>query len=123
MATVTRENMGALHDKVTVKLAKEDYWPSFEKTLKQYAKTANVPGCRKGMVPAGMIRKMYGQSLFGDEVVRTAGRQLEDYMGNEKLTIFAQPMILPNEQPLRLDMNNPAEVDFAFEIGLKPEFD
>ncbi|HYD21941.1 MAG TPA: trigger factor family protein, partial [Flavipsychrobacter sp.] len=69
MATVTRENIGNLHDKLTVKLAKDDYWPSFEKTLKQYAKNANVPGFRKGMVPSGMVRKMYGQSIFTDEVL------------------------------------------------------
>ena len=123
MATVTRENIGRLHDKVTVKLMKEDYLPSFEKSLKQYAKTANVPGFRKGMVPAGMIRKMAGQQMFNEEVIRSAGRQLEEYMQKERLAIFAQPMILPNESPARLDINNPADVDFAFEIGLKPEFD
>lgn len=123
MATVTRENIGTLHDKITVKLIKEDYWPSFEKSLKQYAKQANVPGFRKGMVPAGMVRKMYGQSLFGDEVFRSAGRELEEYLKGEKLAIFAQPMIMPAEQPLNMDMNNPGEVDFAFEIGVKPEFE
>ena len=64
MATVTRENIGNLHEKITVKLAKEDYLPSFEQSLKQYAKSANVPGFRKGMVPAGMVKKMYGQSIF-----------------------------------------------------------
>ena len=46
-------------------------------------------------VPAGMVRKMYGPSIFGDEVFRTAGRQLEDYLKGEKLAIFAQPMIMP----------------------------
>ncbi|HYD21075.1 MAG TPA: trigger factor, partial [Flavipsychrobacter sp.] len=50
------------------------------------------------------------------------GRKLEEYLGSEKLSIFAQPMILPNEQPSTLDMNNPADVDFAFEVGLKPDF-
>ena len=123
MATVTRENLGNLHDKVTVKLTKEDYLPSFEKSLKQYAKTANVPGFRKGMVPAGMIRKMAGQQMFNEEVIRSAGKQLEDYMQKERLAIFAQPMILPNESPVRLDINNPVDVDFSFEIGLKPEFE
>jgi trigger factor len=121
MATVTRENIGTLHDKITVKLTKEDYWPSFEKSLKQYAKQANVPGFRKGMVPAGMVRKMYGQSIFGDEVFRSAGRQLEEYLQSEKLPIFAQPMLAPNAEPLNMDMNNPGEVDFSFEVGLKPE--
>ncbi|RYE23918.1 MAG: trigger factor [Sphingobacteriales bacterium] len=122
MATVTRENLGTLHDKITVKLAKEDYMPSFEKSLKHYAKSANVPGFRKGMVPAGMVRKMYGQSLFSDEVVRTASSKLEEYLKSEQLAIFAQPMIMRNDQPIRLDMNAPEEVDFAFEVGLKPEF-
>lgn len=123
MATVTRENIGTLHDKITVKLSREDYWPSFEKSLKQYAKQANVPGFRKGMVPAGMIRKMYGQSIFGDEVIRTAGRELEDYLKKENLRIFAQPMITAGEEKINLDMNQPAEVDFSFEVGLKPDFE
>jgi trigger factor len=123
MATVTRENIGTLHDKITVKLAKDDYMQSFEKTLKQYAKTANVPGFRKGMVPTGMIRKMYGQSVFNEEVIKVAGKELETYMKNERIAIFAQPMILPPENDYTLSMANPTDVDFSFEIGLKPEFD
>lgn len=123
MATVTRENIGTLHDKITVKLLKDDYMPSFEKTLKQYAKTANVPGFRKGMVPTGMIRKMYGPSVFNEEVIRVAGKELETYMKNERIAIFAQPMILPPENDYHLSMANPTDVDFTFEIGLKPEFD
>ena len=75
------------------------------------------------MVPAGMIRKMAGQQMFNEEVIRSAGKQLEDYMQKERLAIFAQPMILPNESPVRLDINNPVDVDFSFEIGLKPEFE
>lgn len=123
MATVVRESIGKLHDKVTVKLEKEDYVPSFEKSLKQYAKTINIPGFRKGNVPAGMVRKMYGQSIFTDEVLRTAGQKMEEYLKEEKLQIFAQPMALAGNTASKLDMNNPDEVDFSFEIGLKPEFD
>lgn len=123
MATVSRDNIGTLHDKITVKLSKEDYLPSFEKSLKQYAKTANVPGFRKGMVPAGMVKKMYGPSIFNDEVIRSAGRKLEDYLKEQQVAIFAQPLILPNEKPVQLDMNSPADVDFSFEIGLKPDFE
>lgn len=123
MATVTRENLGTLHDKVTVKLVKEDYLPNFEKTLKNYAKTANVPGFRKGMVPAGMVRKMVGQNIFNEEVIRTAGKQLEDFLRGEKVSIFAQPMMMANTTPARLDINNPVDVDFAFEIGIKPDFE
>ena len=66
MATVTRANLGKLHDKLSVKLEKTDYLPSFEKSLKEYGRKANIPGFRKGMVPAGLIKKMYGPSLFTD---------------------------------------------------------
>ncbi|ULQ56437.1 trigger factor [Flavihumibacter rivuli] len=122
MATVTRENIGLLNDKITVKLAKEDYLPSFEKALKAYSKQANIPGFRKGMVPTGLIRKMHGQSVFVDEVLRSVEKQLNDYMVNEKLEIFAQPLPLPENDARQLDFNNPDEYAFAFEIGLKPDF-
>ncbi len=121
MATVTKENIGLLHEKLTVKLEKTDYLPSFEKALKEYSKKANIPGFRKGMVPAGLIKKMYGPSLFTDEVLRSVDRELIGYLQNDKLDIFAQP--LPLETDIRqLDVNNPAEYTFHFEIGMKPEF-
>lgn len=123
MANISRENIGNLHDKVTVKLSKEDYLPQFEKGLKGYAKQANVPGFRKGMVPAGMVKKMYGPTLFQEEVLRTAGKKLEDYLNQEGVGIFGQPMLLPAWSTKNLDMYNPQEVDFAFEIGLKPDFE
>jgi trigger factor len=122
MATVTRENIGLLNDRITVKVAKEDYLPSFEKALKNYSKTANIPGFRKGMVPAGMIKKMHGQSVFTDEVLRTVEKQLTDFMQNEKLEIFAQPLPLPENDARQLNVNEPTEYAFAFEVGLKPEF-
>jgi trigger factor len=121
MATVTKENIGKLHEKISVKLEKQDYLPSFEKALKENSKKANIPGFRKGMVPAGLIKKMYGPSLFTDEVLRSVDRELVNYLQNDKVEIFAQP--LPLETDLRqLDVNNPADYTFHFEIGMKPEF-
>jgi trigger factor len=120
MATVTKENIGNLHDKLTVKVSKEDYYPSFEKAIKDYSRKANIPGFRKGMVPSGMIKKMYGASIFYDEVVKAVEKEIGEYLNKEKPQIFAQP--LPMESDMRnLDMSNPAEYDFPFEIGLKPE--
>ena len=79
------------------------------------------PGFRKGMVPAGLIKKMYGPSLFTDEVLRSVDRELIGYLQNDKLDIFAQP--LPLEADIRqLDVNNPADYTFHFEVGMKPDF-
>lgn len=122
MATVTRENIGVLNDKITVKVGKEDYLSSFEKALRNYGKTANIPGFRKGMVPAGMIKKMHGQAVFTDEVLRAVEKELTKYMTDEKLDIFAQPLPLEDNDARSLDVNNPAEYTFGFEVGLKPDF-
>ncbi len=122
MASINRENIGLLNDKLTVKLSKEDYYGNFEKNLKQYAKTANIPGFRKGMVPAGLVKKMHGQGVFQEEVLKTVEKELNAYLSKEQLDIFAQPLPLENEGS-SLDMNNPGDVDFSFEIGLKPTFE
>jgi len=122
MPTVERENIGLLTDKLTVKIKKEDYLPSFEKKLKEYSKTANIPGFRKGMVPAGMIKKMYGAGIFNDEILKTVEKQLYTYLNEEKPDIFAQPLPLESDMS-KMDINNPSDYDFGFEIGLKPAFE
>lgn len=121
MATVTQQEVAPLHKQISITINKEDYLPQFEKALKDYSKKANIPGFRKGMVPAGLIRKMYGNSLFVDEVLRTVDREVISYIQKENLDIFAQP--IPLEMNLaQLDVNKPAAYNFTFEVGMKPEF-
>src|SRR6476620_5017926 len=105
MATVTQQDVAPLHKQLNITINKEDYLPSFEKSLKDYSKKANIPGFRKGMVPSGLIKKMYGGSLFTDEVLKQVDKEVYNYLQNEKLEIFAQP--LPMDMTLtQLDMNN-----------------
>lgn len=120
MATVTQQEVAPLHKQLSVTINKEDYLPSFEKSLKDYSKKANIPGFRKGMVPTGLIKKMYGTSLFTDEVLRTVDKEVFKYIESEKLDIFAQP--LPVDLNLgQLDVNNPNNYTFTFEVGMKPQ--
>jgi len=121
MATVTQQDVAPLHKHLNVTINKEDYLPTFEKSLKEYGKKANIPGFRKGMVPSGLIKKMYGSSLFVDEVLKTVDKEVFQYLESEKLDIFAQP--LPVEMNLgQLDVNNPNNYTFTFEVGMKPDF-
>jgi trigger factor len=122
MSTVTRENIGLLTDKIVVKIEKSDYLPSFEKSLKEYGKKANIPGFRKGMVPTSLIKKMYGSSVFTDEVLKSVEKKLTDYMSAEQLEIFAQPLPLPENDASQINMTQPQDYSFAFEVGLKPSF-
>src|SRR5919112_2466446 len=112
MATVTQQEVAPLHKQLSVTINKEDYLPTFEKALKDYSKKANIPGFRKGMVPAGLIRKMYGNSLFVDEVLKTVDREVINYLETEKLDIFAQP--LPVELNVaQLDSSKPDNYTFT----------
>ena len=122
MSTVTRENIGLLNDKIIVKIEKSDYLPSFEKSLKEYGKKANIPGFRKGMVPTSLIKKMYGNSVFTDEVLKGVEKKLTDYLTTEQLEIFAQPLPLPENDASKINMTQPTDYSFAFEVGLKPAF-
>lgn len=119
MATITQQEVAPLHKRLSITLSKEDYLPSFEKALKDHSKKANIPGFRKGMVPAGLIKKMYGPSLFTDEVLRTIDKEVYKFIETEKLDIFAQP--LPVDFNLhQLDVNNPQPYTFNLEVGMKP---
>lgn len=120
MATITQQEIAPLHKQFSITINKEDYLPQFKKSLKEYSKKANIPGFRKGMVPAGLIKKMYGASLFNDEVLKTVDKEVYKFIEDEKLNIFAQP--LPVEMNLsQLDVNNPNNYTFTFEVGMKPE--
>ncbi|HEU0226921.1 MAG TPA: trigger factor [Arachidicoccus soli] len=120
MATITRENLAPLNDKLVVTILKDDYLPTFEKSLKGYAKNANIPGFRKGMVPAGLVKKMYGQGILSEEVIKAVDAEINKYIQENKLQILAQPIPL-EEQPVNFDVNNPTDYSFEFEIGIQPE--
>jgi trigger factor len=122
MATINRENIGVLNDRISVKVDRGDYFPHFEKELKQLSKSVNLPGFRKGMVPVGLVKKMHGQTVFTQEVIKSVEKELSNYLQNEKLNLFSRP--LPeNIDSVQVDMNNPTEYKFDFEIGLKPDFE
>jgi trigger factor len=70
-------------------------------------------------VPAGLVKKMYGQGVFGEQVLRKVEEELNKYLQTEQIDIFAQPLPLSQQSP-QLDMNQPGDYQFEFEIGLKP---
>ncbi len=88
MATIIRENLDILNDTLSITIAKSDYYTSFEKTLNKYSKSANIHGFRKGMVPAGLIKKMYGSSVMTEEIIRTVEKELQQYLIAESIVLL-----------------------------------
>jgi trigger factor len=122
MANVTQENIGKHHEKIIVHISKEDYLPVVDKALKLHSKNAQIPGFRKGMVPVGVVRKMYGASVFSDEVLKLAGSKLEEYMIANKFEIFGRAIPSESQKSYSLDVNNPIDYTFEFEVGTRPNF-
>ena len=59
---IVREHHEDLTSLIRVTVSQSDYAEAVEKTLREYKRKANVPGFRPGMVPMGIINKMYRKS-------------------------------------------------------------
>ncbi len=116
---ITRENTDELNAVVKVQIEKEDYQPKVDKILKDYRRTANIPGFRKGHVPIGLVKKQYGKAVLVDEVNKLLQESLNNYLNEEKLEVLGNP--LPKEQK-DFDWDK-EDYNFEFELGLAPKFE
>lgn len=119
---ITKESIDELNARVTIKLQPTDYQPLVEKTLKDQARKANIPGFRPGKVPVGVVKKMYGASILVDQVNKMLGNKLYEYIGNEKLEILGNPLPSATIEP-KADWENPAEMEFTYDLGLAPKIE
>ncbi len=103
---------------LTVHLTEADYMPAVDTQLKDYAKRAQVKGFRPGKVPAGLVKKMYGKGILGEELNKLLGKTVDGYIKENKLKLLGEP--LPVATDVELDMGQ--EFDFKFEMGFLPDF-
>jgi trigger factor len=52
----------------TIKIKNDDYRDKYESSLKKYKKDVQLPGFRKGHIPASIIKKKYGASILAEEI-------------------------------------------------------
>jgi len=117
---ISQESNGELTAIIKINLQESDYIKAVNKQLSEYKKKANMPGFRPGMVPMGMIKKMYGTSVIVDEVNKTLSDALNKYIEENKINVLGQP--LPNiEKSSNVDFKTQKDFDFFFDIGLAPE--
>ncbi len=106
---------------IKINLVKADYQEKVEKTLKEYRRKANIPGFRPGMVPAGMIKRLYGKGILAEEVNKLLSDSLFNYIQENKLNILGEP--LPAEDQKAQDLETQEELEFVFDIALAPELE
>ena len=119
---ISQESNGELTAIIHINLQESDYIDAVNKQLSDYKKKANMPGFRPGMVPIGMIKKMYGNAVIVDEVNKTLSDALNNYIVDNKVNVIGNP--LPNvEKSEKIDFAKQKDFDFYFDIGLAPEFE
>lgn len=107
---------------LTLTVEPADYQEAVQKELKQLRQKANIPGFRPGMVPAGLVKKMYGKGVMAEVINKTLSDALSKYIDEQHLNILGDP--LPNEELTpKVDFDTQDTFTFAFDIALAPEFD
>ena len=105
---------------ITVEVAVADYSEKVDKVLKDYRKTADVPGFRKGKTPMAIINKKYRTSVIVEQVNKLLQDELYKHISAEKVRVLGSPMPI-NETPI--DWENTENFTFQYEVGLAPNFD
>ncbi len=69
---------------LTVTIAKDDVAAAYQNTLKNYVKNAQIPGFRKGHVPANVLERKYGDSIKAEALGTLIDNSFDEIFKEEK---------------------------------------
>lgn len=119
---IVRKDIDSSNATITISIERADYSEKVEKTLRDYRKKANIPGFRPGMVPLGLLKKMYGKSILAEEINKILSDELYKYIQDNSINLLGEP--LPNETEQKdIDFSTQEDFEFVFDLGLAPEFE
>ncbi len=119
---ITKENIDDLNAVLKVQVEKADYDEKVEKVLRDYRKKANIKGFRPGMVPFGLIKKMYGKAVRIEEINKAVSESIQKYLSDEKIDILGDPLPRTDEHE-KIDFDTQESFNFSFDLGLAPGFE
>ena len=118
---ITRENREQGTSLLKVVVDTNDYGEAVDKQLREMKRKANIPGFRPGMVPMGIVKKMYGKGILAEQSYRTASNAVFEYLQKEKIDYLGD--VIPSDEQGDFDFDNNTEFEFLFEIGEAPKID
>jgi len=119
---IVRKDLDLNNAIVTLSIEKADYTENVDKKLRETRKKANIPGFRPGMVPAGLIKKMYGKQMVAEEINKMVSDQLYNYIRENNVNLLGEPLPNVTEQKT-IDFDTQEDFEFVFDLGIAPEFD
>ncbi len=123
MPTIIKETLDPLNATIRINISNQDYEPVVNDSLKKLSKKADVKGFRKGMVPVGHIKKLYGNEILADELNKIINQELTKYLDENKIEILGSPLPRPDDENTQLNIYETKEYVFAYDLGLYPEFE
>ena len=117
----SKENVDELNAVISVQVSQEDFQPQLDKAIKDHAKKVQMPGFRKGMVPTGLVKKMYGKSIKVDEINRLLSEGVNNYIIENKFDLLGHAM--PRPMTEEIDWENQNNFTFEYEIAFAPKFE
>ena len=116
---ITREQRELGTSLLKVVVGEQDYGEAVDKMLRDYKRKANIPGFRPGMVPMGVVRKMYGKGAVAEQSYRVASNSVFEYLQKEGIDYVGD--VIPSDEQGDFDFENNTEHEFIFEIGEAPK--
>ncbi|MBQ3070432.1 MAG: trigger factor [Tidjanibacter sp.] len=104
---------------IKITVAEADYTAEVDKKLREYKRKANIPGFRPGMVPMGIINKMYRKGVVAEVAYKMASDSCFEYIEKEGIDYMGD--VLPSDEQGAFDFDNNTEHEFIFEVGLAPK--
>ncbi|MFD3407319.1 trigger factor [Aquirufa sp. HETE-83D] len=118
---ISLNKAGDLEGRLTVVVSPADYAEKVEAKLKDYRKKASIKGFRPGMVPAALVKKLYGQSALVDEINHMLGHEVSDYIKENKLNLVGEPLPAVEEADA-IDWEKDTEFTFHYDLGFHGDF-
>jgi len=106
---------------IKIKLFPGDYQPKVDEKVKEYARKANIKGFRRGKVPSGVIKKLYGKSIKAEEINHILSHSLSDYIKENKIQLLGNP-IPETDKTQKINWDTQTEFEFEFAIGMVDDF-
>ena len=101
--------------KLTVTIAKKDVQESYNGVLTKYTKNAQIPGFRKGHVPANILERKYGEGIKADALSEIIDSSLNEIFEKE-----TENRPLPYQQPT---MEKVPELDLTKDLTYSVTYD
>ena len=112
------ETLSPTRVKLTVEVPFEELQPSLDAAYGRIAKQVNIPGFRKGKVPARVIEQRFGRGAVLEEAINDAlPKAYDEAVRENKIVPVGRPEVDVTE------VEDGKHLAFTAEVDVRPEFD